>query len=241
MCVYLPTLFLFCFEFPDGFSGFRGLNIAGESLACTWRILRHLLTTFFTSSFPLYFPSFFLSNLYLTWLKHFSPSNPCSLLSYLPSPLHAYRLHKSSKSISHRAVSIWSQAQCYDTWEVYTVFQMRDSNLVAQCQGLDWEYSLGLLGAYTHIYCRNCMCVCVHTRVYAHICVRVSCLKRVRRQFKVRGENFLAFLTNRTERGVNLLLLWTPLHLLPVLLTLYWITCWLKMKVAQDHRKGLDP
>ena len=93
MCVYSPT-----FVFILVFWVWEFKYCGRESLACTWRIPCHFLQHSSSLLSPL-FPSFFLSNLYLTWLSISHPQ-PCGLLSYLPSPLHAYRLHASSKFIS---------------------------------------------------------------------------------------------------------------------------------------------
>ena len=98
MCVYLPTFVFILFRVSRWFSGFRGLNIAGEN---HWPAPEGYCVTSYNilhPSFPLYFPPF--SSATCTWHDwSISHPQPCSLLSYLPSPLHAYRLHKSSKFI----------------------------------------------------------------------------------------------------------------------------------------------
>lgn len=156
----------------------QGLNTAGEN---HWFL--HLKdtalppTTFFTLPFPL-FPSFFLSNLYLTWLKHFSPSTLQSAF-ILTQPLSMPIGFIKAASSSGQCLNSWVKHSQVTHGSVHCFPNEWIPNLVAQCQGLDWEYLLGLWGAYTHIYCRKLyVCVCMCTHVYAHICVRVSCLRR---------------------------------------------------------------
>ena len=210
MCVYSPTFVFILFRVSRWFSGFGSLNIAGENHWPAPEGYRVTSCNILRPSFPLYFPPF--SSATCTWHDWAFLTLSLVVCSHTYPALSMPIGFMQAASSSHQFLNSRSRAQCYVTWLMYTVFQMSGFHFGGPVSRLRLGIFPGTLGAYTHIYCRKlyvcvcvCVCACAHMCVCTYMCKGVMFKMRVGRQFKVRGENSLAFFINWTERGVNFL------------------------------------
>lgn len=172
MCIYPPVL---SFWVSRGCSGFRSLNVGEEYCSSAPDVCS-------VTSCSLPGPSWSLLSsspspaacMCHNWST--SQPEPRGLLTFLTTPFPTYSLHKNNGFILLIFEFPESGTLLWHIVGVHCIFSKRlDFTLAVQCQGLDWEYSLGLPGAYSHILLQKivgCVCVCVC------LCVGGVCLRR---------------------------------------------------------------
>ena len=135
---------------------------------CTWSVQCYILQPSWSFLFSSPSPAASMCHNWST-----SQPEPRGLLTFLTTPFPTYSLHKNNGFILLIFEFPESNTLLWHIVGIHCIFSKRlDFTLAAQCQGLDWEYSLGLPGVYSHVLLQKIVvCVCVRVCLCVGVCV----------------------------------------------------------------------